>query len=376
LTVASGLLIFSATTGYRHESIPAGVAAMRELGEADGYDVDATEDVSVFTPRRLARYAAVIFMNTSGTLLDDAGRSALRGYLGGGGGYVGVHLAAGTEYDWPYYGGLVGARFDQHPDVQPATFEIEDGAHPATAHLPRLWKRTDELYNYRANPRPDVHVLMTLDESSYAGGTMGADHPITWCHRYGGGRAFYTGAGHTIESYTEPEVRGLLLGGLRYAAGTVHADDRPEHGYVRLTAGAHAEWRSPEAYRRYSVKFGWRDGGVPTMAWVGVPERADPVDAARSGGVGIRLGEPAATLNRAGDWNTYEISTADGAVEVHLNGALTARIGSGTPTGHLWLGPTGESPAGTGSPAAAAGTGSPAAAEAGDFRDVRIRQFG
>ena len=112
----SRLLIFSATTGYRHESIPAGVAAMRELGEADGFAVDATEDAAVFTPDKLARYSAVVFMNSSGTLFDDAGRSALRGYVAGGGGYLGVHLAAGTEYDWPYYGGLVGAYFDKHPE--------------------------------------------------------------------------------------------------------------------------------------------------------------------------------------------------------------------------------------------------------------------
>ncbi|GAA5184677.1 hypothetical protein GCM10023322_26680 [Rugosimonospora acidiphila] len=363
----SELLVFSATTGFRHDSIAAGVAAARELGTADGFTVDATEDPAVFAPDNLARYAAVIFMNSSGTVLDDSGRSALRGYLGSGGGYVGVHLAAGTEYDWPYYGGLVGARFDAHPEVQPATFDVEDRSHPATAHLPRRWRRVDELYNYRANPRRDVRVLLTLDESTYSGGTMGADHPITWCHRYQGGRAFYTGAGHTIESYDEPEFRALLLGGLRYAAGTAYADDRPEHGYAPVADGDLAEWYSPEAYGRCSIKFGWRSGPAGDLgggsggvvARIGVPASADPVDAGRSGGIELRLDHPAAPSNPAGQWNTGEISIADGAAEAYLNGLRTARVEGPLPAGRVWLG---------------AAEGSAAGDER--LRDIRLRRDG
>jgi type 1 glutamine amidotransferase len=212
-------LVFSRTTAYRHESIPAGVEAVRKLGAEHGFDVDATEDAAVFTLDNLSRYAALVFMSTSGEVFDDAQRAALVAYIRGGGGYVGVHLAAGTEYDWPFYGGLVGARFADHPAVQQATFRIEDATHQATAHLPAAWERVDELYNYRSNPRDDVDVLMTLDESSYTGGTMGEDHPITWCHAYEGGRSFYTGLGHTVESYAEPEFLALLLGGIRYAGG-------------------------------------------------------------------------------------------------------------------------------------------------------------
>jgi type 1 glutamine amidotransferase len=364
----SEVLIFSATTGYRHESIAAGVAAMRELATADGYAVDATEDPGVFTPDNLARYAAVVFMNSSGTVFDDAGRSALRSYVGAGGGYVGVHLAAGTEYDWPYYGGLVGAFFDAHPQVQPAAFEVEDRTHPATGHLPRRWERVDELYNYRSNPRPDVHVLITLDESSYSGGTMGTDHPITWCHRYEGGRAFYTGAGHTIESYDEPAFRTLLLGGLRYAAGTAYADDRPEHGYVPLEAGdvadwsspersgwsspERSDWSSPERSGRCSVKFGWRDAGKGGSARIGVPDSVDPTDAARSGGYEIRLDDPTAPLNAVGEWNTYEISIADDRAEAYVNGVRTLRVDGGVPAGRIWLGSAGD----------------------GCFRDIRVRR--
>jgi type 1 glutamine amidotransferase len=361
------LLILSATTGYRHESIPAGVAALAELAEADGFAVDATEDPALFTPDNLARYAAVAFMNSSGTLFDDAGRSALRGYVGSGGGYVGVHLAAGTEYDWPYYGGLVGAYFDEHPEVQPAGFDVEDRSHPATAHLPRRWERVDELYNYRTNPRPGVHVLITLDESSYSGGTMGADHPITWCHRYQGGRAFYTGAGHTVESYDEPAFRALLLGGLRYAAGTAYADDRPEREYLPLSVGDVTDWSSPEAYRDCSLKFGWRDAGKGATARVGVPASADPADATRSGGYEIRLDELPGPLNAAGEWNAGEISITGDGVDVYLNGVLTTRMEIGAPAGRIWLGPADGQ---LGSEA----SGVPGVSGQGGFRDIRLRR--
>jgi type 1 glutamine amidotransferase len=301
------LLVYSATRGYRHASIPDGVAAVHELGTADGFEVDATEDGSAFTPANLGRYAAVVFMNTSGDVLDDAGRAALTAFVAAGGGYVGVHLASGTEYDWPYYGRLVGARFDQHPAVQEATFVVEDRTHPATGHLPSRWTRVDELYNYRANPRADVRVLMTLDESSYSGGTMGADHPITWCHRYLGGPAFYTGAGHTPESYAEPEFRQLLLGGLRYAAGTVRVDDRPEVGFVPVGGpedvdGWAGQWSG-------GVKFGWcsPDGRRPEVRLGG---REVPLDGADLDGA----------VNPPGEWNTTELAVDGGRLVGYLNG--------------------------------------------------------
>jgi type 1 glutamine amidotransferase len=213
------VLVFSRTAGYRHESIPAGIQAIRELGAEHGFEVDATEDPAAFTGADLARYAVVVFLSTTGDVLTDGGRAAFESYIRAGGGYVGVHSAASTEYGWPFYGELLGAWFDAHPRVQQATFVVEDGSHPATAGLPQRWVRIDELYNYRTNPRARVRVLMALDESSYTGGTMGADHPVAWCHDNLGGRAFHTGAGHTIESYAEPGFRSLLLGAVRYAAG-------------------------------------------------------------------------------------------------------------------------------------------------------------
>ncbi|MEV7228070.1 MULTISPECIES: ThuA domain-containing protein [Polymorphospora] len=214
------ILVYSRTGGFRHDSIPAGVAALTTLGRRHGFEVVATEDPAVLTPAGLAGHAAVAFLSTSGTISDDpAARAALEGYVRGGGGYVGIHGAATTEYDWPFYGALVGAWFDRHPVVQPGRIVVEDHDHPATAHLPPIWERTDEWYDFRTNPRPSVRVLLRVDETSYEGGRMGADHPIAWCHENLGGRSFYTGLGHTVGSYEEPAVLAHLLGGIRYATG-------------------------------------------------------------------------------------------------------------------------------------------------------------
>jgi len=220
------VLVFSRTAGFRHASIADGVAALRELGRQGGFAVDATEDAGALNPTNLIRYRAVVFLNTTGDVLDEAQQHAFEAYVRGGGGYVGVHAAADTEYGWPFYGELVGAWFASHPMVQPARIVVQDRRHPATADLDATWVRTDEWYNFRVNPRGRVHVLLSLDESTYSGGTMGADHPIAWCRTIGAGRSFYTGGGHTPESYGEPAFRAHLLGGVRYAAGLVPADCR------------------------------------------------------------------------------------------------------------------------------------------------------
>ena len=213
------VLVFSATKGFRHDSIPAGVAAIRALGARHGFAVDATEDPAAFTDRRLGRYAAVVWLSTTGDVLDGAQQAAFRRYIRRGGGYAGVHSAADTEYDWDWYGRLLGARFLRHPEIQTATIRVVDRRHPSTRGLPRRWIRTDEWYDYRAQPRRGVHVLALLDESTYAGGSMGARHPIAWYRRFQGGRSWYTGGGHTTESYAEPRFRAHLLGGIRWAAG-------------------------------------------------------------------------------------------------------------------------------------------------------------
>jgi uncharacterized protein len=210
------LLVYSRTAGYRHDSIPAGVSALRRLGEEAGCAVDATEDPAALTPRGLAPYAVIVFLSTSGDVLGDAGRDALQRYMAAGGAWLGIHGAATTEYSWPYFGGLVGAWFDQHPPEQTATVITADRSHPATAHLPPAWTWHDEWYAFRSSPRPGVRVLLTVDEATYSGGTMGADHPVAWCHEYGGGHCFYTALGHCARAFAEPVFLRHLGGALRW----------------------------------------------------------------------------------------------------------------------------------------------------------------
>jgi type 1 glutamine amidotransferase len=214
------VLAFTKTAAFRHDSIPAAVRAVRELGAANRIAVDTTEDAAAFVDARLARYDAVIFLLTSGDVLDDGQQAAFERYVQGGGGYVGVHSAADTEYDWPWYGELVGAAFRNHPRIQRAAIQVL-AREASTVRLPRRWVRTDEWYGFKTSPSTRVRVLARLDESSYEPGesAMGDDHPIVWAHEVGKGRSWYTGGGHTSEAYAEPLFRSHLLGGILYAAG-------------------------------------------------------------------------------------------------------------------------------------------------------------
>jgi type 1 glutamine amidotransferase len=213
------LLVFSRTVGFRHDSIPAGIAAIRALGSQHGFEVDATEAPGTFSDEGLARYRVVVFLNTTGAVLDAGQHAAFERFIARGGGFVGIHSAADTEYDWPWYGKLVGAYFRSHPVIQSATLNVVDPAHVSTRDLPAQWTRIDEWYNFRNVPGPDVSVLIRIDEPSYKGGTMGGDHPMAWCHAYGGGRAWYTAVGHTIESYSDRLFLQHLRGGIAWAAG-------------------------------------------------------------------------------------------------------------------------------------------------------------
>jgi cytochrome c len=213
------VLLFTETTGFRHTSIDEGVAAVCEVAGAEGIAADHTEDSTLFTDDTLAQYDAVVFLSTTGDPLAPDQQAAFERYIQAGGGYAGIHAASDTEYDWPWYGGLVGAYFESHPANQNATVKVSDPNHPSTAGLPQRWQRFDEWYNFQSNARGDVHVLATLDESSYTGGADGADHPAAWCHEYDGGRSWYTGGGHTEESYEEPLFRDHILGGIEWAAG-------------------------------------------------------------------------------------------------------------------------------------------------------------
>ncbi|MFI2428131.1 lectin [Streptomyces sp. NPDC018955] len=404
------ILVFSRTAGFRHSSIDEGVTALRDLGAANNFTVTATEDPAAFTTANLAQYRTVVFLSTTGDVLGPAQQTAFEQYLGTGGGYVGIHAAADTEYDWPFYEGLAGALFQSHPAIQPATVEVEDRAHDATAHLAGTWQRTDEWYNYRTNPRTTAHVLASLDESSYSGGSMSGDHPIAWCKDYAGGRAFYTGGGHTEESYADPAFRRHLLGGIRWAAGTTKADCRPETGYTPLFDGTGTTgWKQAgpggftladgtltshgglgllwydarEFTGDYSLKLDWKlNGDDNSGVFVGFPASDDPWSAVDNGYeiqidatdtadrttgsvYGFRSADLAArdaALNPPGEWNTYEIRVTGEWLEVFLNGRKINDFTNTDPARSLAQGHIGLQNHGDGDDAA--------------FRNIRIKQAG
>lgn len=215
------VLVFAKTKGWHHTSIPFGFKAIEGIGKKMDFITDTTSDSKVFTDNNLKNYATVVFNNTSGNVLNAEEQAAFERYIQAGGGYVGIHAAADTEFDWPWYGKLVGAWFESHPsnsNIRKAVVEIVDNNHPSTTGLPAKWSRTDEWYNYKMF-YPDLHVLANLDENSYEGGTNGSNHPVSWYHEFDGGRAFYTGNGHTDESYSEPQFLEHLSGGIKYALG-------------------------------------------------------------------------------------------------------------------------------------------------------------
>ncbi len=220
------VLVFSKTAEFRHESIPDGIALIQALGAAHGFNVDASEDDSLFTPESLGAYRAVIFLNTTGDILDTSQQAAFEAYIRGGGGWVGVHSAADTEYGWPFYGQLLGgAWFLNHPPIQTARIRVMDAVHSSTRHYPANFFFTDEWYNFRANPRALVNVLLTIDESSYnpGSGAMG-DHPIAWYRSMDSGRAWYTNLGHNPETYGDASFARHLLEGILWAGGGVFRD--------------------------------------------------------------------------------------------------------------------------------------------------------
>jgi uncharacterized protein len=241
------VLVYTRTTDFRHISIPDAIAAVEELGEEHGFEVEATEDPDAFTDENLARFDLVMFLLTTGDVVEAEGEEAFERYVRGGGGWMGVHSAADTEYDWEFYGELLaGAYFHSHPVQQPGRVVVEDTEHRATAHLGEEWLIPfEEYYSFVANPRDEVRVLLSIDEDSYAqdpntthiprrpempegeSGVMG-DHPMAWCHEIDEGHAFYTAFGHEGYLYRTDEFREHLLGGILTAAGQVEADCAPQ----------------------------------------------------------------------------------------------------------------------------------------------------
>jgi type 1 glutamine amidotransferase len=215
----SRVLVYTRTSGYRHASIEAGVSAIRQLGVQLGFGVDQTEEPSAFAVANLSQFGAVIFLNTTQEVLGPIEQEVFEQYIGSGGGFVGVHAAADTEYEWPWYGALVGTWFKSHPAIQSATLTRQDSTHLSTRCLPATWTRTDEWYDFRSQPPAGAMVLLTIDEESYRGGTMGPIHPVAWYQRVGEGRSWYTALGHTAASFGEPGYRDHLAGGILWVLG-------------------------------------------------------------------------------------------------------------------------------------------------------------
>jgi type 1 glutamine amidotransferase len=239
------VLVFYKTEGFYHSSIPTAITAIQKLGTENNFEIDTTRIAANFNQENLKKYKAVLFLSTTGNVLNNAQQRAFEQYIQAGNGFVGIHAATDTEYDWPWYNGLVGAYFNGHPAVQPATINVVNKNHDATSFLPHAWQRTDEWYNFK-NLNPDIQVLANLDEQTYSGGIHGDNHPIAWYHDYQGGRSFYTAGGHTEDSYQEPLFLKHILGGIQYAMGVAKiamiSDPKPTYLWTKLLDQDLTQW--------------------------------------------------------------------------------------------------------------------------------------
>ncbi len=215
------ILVFSKTEGYRHASIEPGKLAFEKMAKEKGFTVDMTEDATQFTTANLKRYRAIVFLNTTGDVLNADQQGEFERYIQAGGGYVGIHAATDCEYNWPWYGHLAGAYFLDHPgpeNVLNGKFYVVQKNHWATQGMPDEFERKDEFYSFKQID-PTINVLVKIDEKSYKGGKNGDDHPMSWYHEFDGGRAFYTAMGHTDETFSEPLFLNHVWAGLNYAMG-------------------------------------------------------------------------------------------------------------------------------------------------------------
>jgi type 1 glutamine amidotransferase len=229
------VLVFTKTQRYHHQSIPAGVKAIQKIGAENNFAVDTTANSACFTEDSLKKYAAVVFLNTSGDVLDTVQQAEFERYIQAGGGLLGIHCASSTEKGWPWYGRLVGAVFTGHPEPQDGVIDVINRTHPATAHLPARWQWHDEWYNF-GTIQPGLHVLFKADETTYKGGTNGAGHPLAWYHEYDGGRAFYTALGHFDAAYSDALFIKHLTAGLQYAMGNKVKLNYKKAKTARITA--------------------------------------------------------------------------------------------------------------------------------------------
>jgi uncharacterized protein len=222
------VLLFTKTDGFHHESINEGVVAIKKLAERNTFSVDWHENASIFTDKGLEKYNAVIFLSTTGNILNEEQQAAFEKFIKAGKGFVGIHAATDTEYDWAWYGKMVGMYFKIHPQQQTAYLTVNDSNFPGMERFPKKLLWTDEWYEFKTPANAsDLKVLVSLDEKSYnpnakwgdnEGKGMGASHPISWYHNYDGGRAFYTALGHIPAIYADQTFLDHIYGGIYWAA--------------------------------------------------------------------------------------------------------------------------------------------------------------
>lgn len=211
------VLLYSNTAGYRHTSIEAGIKALEKIAAQDGFEVGTTEDGAVLASI-LADFDVVVFLNTTGDVLDETQQDVMEAWVEDGGGFIGIHSSADTEYDWDWYSDLHGPYFSDHPAVQDATVVVV-AEHPVTAGLPASFQLSDEWYNFQTLPPNTVTILAEVDETTYEGGTMGDSHPIVWAHEYGGGRSVYLGFGHEAANFSDHHFRALIANSISWTSG-------------------------------------------------------------------------------------------------------------------------------------------------------------
>jgi hypothetical protein len=212
------VLMVTATAGFRHDSISTARQVMAALASQSGaFTVTATENLSEITADRLANVDVLMFALTSGELpFDAAQKSAILAFVNNGGGFIGTHSATDTLYDWPDYGRLVGAYFKEHPWVQEATVTVEDTSHPISSGLGASFRLMEEYYTFRQNPRPSVHVLLSLNASSV--GATG-DYPLAWTQTIGRGRSYYNALGHFSETWNDARFQRQITNAIQWTAG-------------------------------------------------------------------------------------------------------------------------------------------------------------
>lgn len=221
------VLLFTKTDGFHHKSINEGVDAIRDMGKRHFFTVDWHEDANVITDENLEKYEAIVFLLTTGDILDATQQKAVENFIQSGKGFVGVHSASDTEYDWDWYTKMVGRTFHIHPEIQTAELEVTDRKFPGLERMPDRFLWTDEFYEFGAERIDSLNYILTIDESTYkpeadwgrvAGTGMGDFHPMAWYHEYDGGRAFYTALGHMPETYSDRLFLEHVYGGLYWAA--------------------------------------------------------------------------------------------------------------------------------------------------------------